>query len=143
MSNAAGLSRFGHVMRTFRKARKLTQLELALEAEVDLSYVSMLETGKKMNPSSETVRKVADALRLHGVSLEIFKREAAMARGMLSTHEQTKDFDLFLDILLMFEDADEPTKVQLRGTLQNLHDRMSGSTTLTTDSRQPELQPTL
>lgn len=135
MPETTGLPRFGQVIRKLRKARKMTQLDVALEADVDLSYVSMLETGKKTNPSSETVQKLAEALRLYGVLLEIFKREAAMARGMLGTDEQTKDFDLFLDILLMFEDADEPTKTQLRLALRHLHDQMSSPKLATATSR--------
>ena len=81
------------------------------------------------------VQKLAEALRLYGVLLEIFKREAAMARGMLGTDEQTKDFDLFLDILLMFEDADEPTKTQLRLALKHLYDQISSLKLATVTSR--------
>lgn len=52
---------FGKVLRRLRKKRHLSQEELAFEAEVDRTYVSLLELGRNA-PSLEIMFKLAGAL---------------------------------------------------------------------------------
>ena len=59
----AGASRapIGEMIRTWRRRRSLSQLELALEADVSSRHVSFLETGRS-RPSREMVLRLAEHL---------------------------------------------------------------------------------
>jgi transcriptional regulator with XRE-family HTH domain len=48
-------------VRRYRKQRKLTQEQLAFEAEIDLTYMGGIERGKR-NPSLLVMARIADAL---------------------------------------------------------------------------------
>lgn len=53
--------------KTFKKARKelgLTQEQVAEKAGISSNYYSMLETGRKDNPSSKVIEKIAKVLKL-------------------------------------------------------------------------------
>jgi transcriptional regulator with XRE-family HTH domain len=52
---------FGKNVRKFRQQKKLTQEQLAFEAEIDLTYVGGIERGKR-NPSLLVMARIADAL---------------------------------------------------------------------------------
>jgi transcriptional regulator with XRE-family HTH domain len=54
-------STFGALMRTWRQRRRLSQLDLALEADVSARHVSFIETGRSA-PSRSMVLKLAAAL---------------------------------------------------------------------------------
>ena len=54
---------FGNVLRRLRKNAGLTQEELGLEADLQRSYVSILELGQQQ-PSLGTILKLAKALKL-------------------------------------------------------------------------------
>src|SRR5215813_13112310 len=51
----------GALLREWRAARRMSQLDLALEAEVSARHLSCVETGKAQ-PSREMVARLADAL---------------------------------------------------------------------------------
>jgi transcriptional regulator with XRE-family HTH domain len=51
----------GKNVRRFRRQRKLTQEQLAFEAEIDLTYMGGIERGKR-NPSLLVMARIADAL---------------------------------------------------------------------------------
>jgi transcriptional regulator with XRE-family HTH domain len=51
------------LLRDWRVARRLSQLELALEAEVSTRYLSCVETGKSQ-PSREMIARLAEALTM-------------------------------------------------------------------------------
>jgi transcriptional regulator with XRE-family HTH domain len=51
----------GKNVRRFRRQRKLTQEELAFEAEIDLTYMGGIERGKR-NPSLLVMARIAEAL---------------------------------------------------------------------------------
>jgi transcriptional regulator with XRE-family HTH domain len=53
----------GRNVRRFRQQKKLTQEELAFEAEIDLTYVGGIERGKR-NPSLMVMARIADALKI-------------------------------------------------------------------------------
>lgn len=50
-------------MRRARNQARLTQEQLALEAEIDLTYVGGIERGRR-NPSLLVIVRIADALRV-------------------------------------------------------------------------------
>ena len=54
---------FGHQIRHWRKRRGLTQLELAVRAEVSQRHISFIESGRS-RPGLEFINKVTDALEV-------------------------------------------------------------------------------
>jgi transcriptional regulator with XRE-family HTH domain len=52
---------FGRNVRRARQQRKLTQEELAFEAEIDLTYMGGIERGRR-NPSLLVMGRIADAV---------------------------------------------------------------------------------
>ena len=56
--------RFGMVLKRLREARGLTQQALADKAKVTDAYIAMLETGVRTNPTIDTLKKLAKALKV-------------------------------------------------------------------------------
>ncbi|MFI6901441.1 helix-turn-helix domain-containing protein [Nonomuraea sp. NPDC050394] len=54
---------FGDLLRSWRQRRRVSQLDLAIEAEVSARHVSFLETGRA-RPSREMVMKLAEELEI-------------------------------------------------------------------------------
>ncbi len=54
----------GANVRRFRVERKLTQEQLAHEAEIDLTYLGGIERGRR-NPSVDVLGRLASALSCH------------------------------------------------------------------------------
>lgn len=52
---------FGDVLRTWRQRRRLSQLELAIEADISARHISFLETGRS-SPSRAMVLRLAEVL---------------------------------------------------------------------------------
>lgn len=61
--HATDLPPFGHLLRDCRRAKKLSQLDLAVDAEVSQRHLSFLESGRAQ-PSREMVLQLARALDL-------------------------------------------------------------------------------
>lgn len=57
------LKRFGDRLRTLRKAKSLTQEELATRAGIDTSYLNYIENGKQ-SPSLTKIAAIAEALEV-------------------------------------------------------------------------------
>lgn len=70
---------FGLVVRHLRLAHGLSQEGLAMEAGLDRSFLSQLETGRKQ-PSLLTIFQLARALKLSVADL-MMQVEAAMSKG--------------------------------------------------------------
>ena len=60
------VTQFGNLLRQFRKTARLTQNELSGLSTVSLRAIGNLERGQAASPRRETVRLLADALRLSG-----------------------------------------------------------------------------
>jgi transcriptional regulator with XRE-family HTH domain len=58
----------GENIRKLRKRKGLSQEELALEAEIDLTYLGGIERGRR-NPSLMVMSRIADALGVHPAKL--------------------------------------------------------------------------
>jgi len=54
----------GANVRRLRKERKLTQEQLAMETEIDLTYLGGIERGRR-NPSVSVLARLAEALGVH------------------------------------------------------------------------------
>lgn len=54
---------FGERIRTFRKERGMSQIDLANKVGIDRSYIGFLERGER-NPSLEMIIKIAEALNV-------------------------------------------------------------------------------
>lgn len=57
------MTQFSDALKTWRKARRYSQLELAHEADVSSRHLSFLETGRA-NPSRDMIQKLGEALSL-------------------------------------------------------------------------------
>ena len=57
------MSEFPQTLKTWRKARRFSQLALASEADVSSRHVSFLETGRAQ-PSREMIRRLSEAMQL-------------------------------------------------------------------------------
>ena len=57
------MTQFAETLKLWRKARRYSQLDLAIEADVSSRHLSFLETGRA-NPSREMIGKLGDALSL-------------------------------------------------------------------------------
>lgn len=66
---------------TLREARKkagLTQDELAAKSGIDQTTISSLETYRHTNPSDDTAKRLAKALRIRPVQLRFSEPEPAL-----------------------------------------------------------------
>ncbi|MGH8727835.1 MAG: helix-turn-helix domain-containing protein [Burkholderiales bacterium] len=80
-------SRFGELLRAWRNTRKLSQLDLALEAGMSQRHLSFLESGRAQ-PSREMVQQVAEALAVPLRERNILLRAAGYAPAVPGTHAQ-------------------------------------------------------
>ena len=54
---------FGQTVKKLRKAKKITQLELADKIDVDFTYISKIENDKtKLPPAEKTIKKLPEVL---------------------------------------------------------------------------------
>ncbi len=60
--------KLGKNIRKYRKALKLTQFELCVQADVTEDYIHFLETGKRI-PSLDVLGRLADALKVEPYEL--------------------------------------------------------------------------
>ncbi len=63
MAKAGGYEGVGQLLRAWRGRRRLTQLELALDAEVSARHLSFVETGRS-KPGREMLLRVAEKLQI-------------------------------------------------------------------------------
>ena len=62
MTESQDLS-FGDYLRELRKAKGLSQKELAERVNIDFTYLSKIETGSAAPPAEDTILRLADVLR--------------------------------------------------------------------------------
>lgn len=58
------LRRIGVVIKKLREQQGLSQQALAKKAKVTDAYIAMLETGARKNPTIETLKRLAKALKV-------------------------------------------------------------------------------
>ncbi|HFF6179428.1 TPA: helix-turn-helix domain-containing protein [Stenotrophomonas maltophilia] len=59
---------FGEVLRAARTEREISQQDLALEADLDRTYISLMERGLRQ-PTLSTLIALADAMGIEAASL--------------------------------------------------------------------------
>jgi transcriptional regulator with XRE-family HTH domain len=99
MNQAAALGRIGPLLRDWRRRRRMSQLDLALDAGVSARHLSFVETGRA-RPSAEMVLHLAERL---GVPLRERNR-LLLAAGHAPVFEQ--------------RDLDDPEMTPIRQALQ-------------------------
>ena len=60
----------GQTLRSLRKSKQWTQLDLAGRAGIARSYVTHLELDNR-NPTIDTLKKLANAFRIHWTALAV------------------------------------------------------------------------
>ncbi len=71
---------FGKALRSLRKARKVTQRDLAIHARLDRSYVSAMELGEN-SPTLDTLLALC-----RGLDISLVDMSAAIERELASNH---------------------------------------------------------
>ena len=57
-------TRFGQRIRELRKARGMSQKELAAKASIDFTYLSKIENARRLPPRERVIRAMAQALQI-------------------------------------------------------------------------------
>lgn len=81
------MSQFAQTLKTWRTARRYSQLELANEADVSARHLSFLETGRA-NPSREMIAKLGEALRM-----PLAARNQLLAHAGFAARYQQRNWD--------------------------------------------------
>ena len=81
------MNEFSHALKTWRAARRFSQLDLALEAEISARHLSFLETGRA-NPSREMVVRLGEALQL-----PLDARNQMLTQAGFASHYRGRDWD--------------------------------------------------
>jgi len=103
---AAGFP-FGDLLRAWRRTRKLSQLELALEARVSQRHVSFLESGRAQ-PSREMVLQLAGALDVPLRERNVLLQTAGFAPVYRERRLDSADMSVVRQALRMLLDHHEP-----------------------------------
>ena len=72
---------FAHLLRSYRINARLTQEELAVQAQVDARTVRRLEAGQGGAPRKDTAHLLAETLQLSPMERDHFEAAARVARG--------------------------------------------------------------
>ena len=92
-------------IRVARSLADISQGELADRAEIDRSYLSLIESGKRQ-PSVETIEKIARALKIPFHLLSLLGSEETDVQKV--SHEHIASLSLALTKLLLEVSNDEP-----------------------------------
>ncbi len=95
---------YSKAIRVARSLADLSQGQLADRAEIDRSYLSLIESGKRQ-PTVETIEKISQALRMPFHLLSLLGSEEADIQT--ANPGQIESLSLALTKLLMQVDSDE------------------------------------
>lgn len=98
---------YSKAIRVARSLADISQGQLADRADIDRSYLSLIESGKRM-PSVETIEKIAQALKLPFHLLSLLGSEEADVKK--ASDEQIAGLSMALTKLLLEVSGDDPTK---------------------------------
>ena len=108
---------FGDRLRELRKARELTQKDLALKVGIDFTYLSKIETGGAPPPAEDTIRKLAEELKADADELIRLAGKVPKDLGKVVT-----DSDTVATLLRAMKDK-EFTEEDLEQCLRELKER--------------------
>lgn len=69
---------FANLLKTWRSRRRLSQLELALDAGLSQRHISFLETGRS-NPSRHAISQIAEAMEIPAAEVDALLTTAGFA----------------------------------------------------------------
>ena len=107
-------SSFGDYLRELRKAKGLSQKELAERVEIDFTYLSKIETGSASPPAEDTILRLADVLRADADKLILLAGKVPKDLGKVVTGSKT------MPTLLRAMKDKEFTEEQLEECLRQL-----------------------
>ncbi|MBR6712175.1 MAG: helix-turn-helix transcriptional regulator [Selenomonadaceae bacterium] len=94
---------FGQKIKRLRKAKKMTQSELAESVGVDFTYISKIENGKSLRtPAESTIRKLAMFLETNAEELILLAKKVPQ-----NFQETIVDDKLAVDFLRIFPKLNE------------------------------------
>ena len=94
---------FGQKIKRLRKAKKMTQSELAESVGVDFTYISKIENGKSLRtPAESTIRKLAMFLETNAEELILLAKKVPQ-----NFQETVVDDKLAVDFLRIFPKLNE------------------------------------
>ena len=80
---------FGDRLRELRKAKGLTQKDLADEVEIDFTYLSKIETGSAPPPAEKTIHELARVLKADAEELILLAGKVPKVLGEVVTGSST------------------------------------------------------
>lgn len=80
---------FGERLRELRKARRMSQRDLAEMVEVDFTYISKIENNQTPLPSATTIHRIAQALDADEGELLLLAGKIAQLWGIIEALVQT------------------------------------------------------
>ena len=108
------MENFGQKIRRLRKAKKMTQAELAESVGVDFTYISKIENGKGVRPpSEETLRKIALFLETDAEELLLLAKKVPQ-----NFQETIVDDKLAVDFLRIFPKLNNAQREQLQKIIE-------------------------
>jgi transcriptional regulator with XRE-family HTH domain len=107
MSLPVAETSFGSLLRRWRSARRMSQLQLALEAAVSARHISFLESGRA-EPSREMTLKLANALQVPFREQNVLLQAAGFASVFRETSLDTPEMANVLRALEWILRAHEP-----------------------------------
>ena len=81
------MSQFPETLKTWRKTRRFSQLDLALEADVSARHISFLESGRS-RPSADMIARLGDALQM-----PLSARNQMLTHAGFSAKYRARDWD--------------------------------------------------
>lgn len=105
---------FGEEMKTLRKAKRITQRDLAEMVGVDFTYISKMENGKLANaPAEDTIRKIAKILGTDEESFVVSARKVPK-----NIQETIVNDDFVLDFLRVAPQLDRGQRKQIKAIIE-------------------------
>jgi transcriptional regulator with XRE-family HTH domain len=112
LNHTKSFMNYPKAIRVARSLADISQGKLADRAEIDRSYLSLIESGKRQ-PSVETIEKIANALKIPFHLLTLLGSEEADVQKV--SHEHIASLSLALTKLLLEVSNDEPKKEPSEG----------------------------
>ena len=101
------ISEFGAILRHWREARRFSQLDLALQADVSSKHVSFLETGRN-RPSREMILRLANAMEVPLRDRNLMLSAAGFASAYAESSLEAPEFHQVEEALQRIMDKHEP-----------------------------------
>lgn len=110
---------FDQTVKKLRKAKKLTQLELAEKIGVDFTYISKIENDRTMRfPSEFTLTKLAEVLEINSDKLILLANKIPQ-----NLHKTVVQDNLAVDFLRTVSKFNDEDRAEIRNLIHNVENR--------------------